>query len=112
MTRNAASLHRRAINRTITTTAATTRTLPVIAIVDREIVRLLSERSGYIEQAARLKDSADEIEVPARVEEVVSNVRGLATEYGMSPDIVEDIYRVMVARFIEFEMQTYRETLP
>jgi hypothetical protein len=39
-------------------------------------------------------------------------VRGLATEYGMSPDIAEDVYRVMVARFIEFEMQKYRETLP
>lgn len=83
-----------------------------IDALDRQIVRLLSERSGYIEQAARLKHSADEIEVPARVEEVVSNVRGLATEYGMSPDIVEDVYRVMVARFIEFEMQRYRETLP
>ena len=82
-----------------------------IDALDRQIVGLLSERSAYIEQAARIKRSVDEIEVPARVEEVVSNVRGLATEYGMSPDIVEDVYRVMVARFIEFEMQRYRETL-
>jgi isochorismate pyruvate lyase len=80
--------------------------------LDRQIVGLLSERSGYIEQAARIKRSADEIEVPERVEQIVSNVRGLATEYGMSPDIVEDVYRVMVARFIEYEMQRYRETLP
>lgn len=83
-----------------------------IDAIDRRIVGLLSERSGYIEQAARLKKTAAEIEVPARVEEVVNNVRGLATEHGMSPDIAEDVYRVMVARFIEFEMQRYRETLP
>ena len=83
-----------------------------IDALDRQIVGLLSERSGYIEQAARIKHSADEIEVPSRVEEIVKNVRGLATEYGMSPDIAEDVYRVMVARFIEFEMQTYRETQP
>ncbi|HVD69742.1 MAG TPA: chorismate mutase [Actinomycetota bacterium] len=83
-----------------------------IDALDRRIVELLSERSGYIEQAARIKNSAAEIEVPARVEEIVNNVRGLATEYGMSPDIAEDVYRVMVARFIEFEMQRYRETLP
>jgi len=83
-----------------------------IDAIDRQIVGLLAERSGYIEQAARLKHSADEIEIPARVEEVVNNVRGLATEYGMSPDIAEDVYRVMVARFIEFEMQTYRQKLP
>ena len=83
-----------------------------IDALDRQIVGLLSERSRYIEQAARIKHSADEIEVPERVEEIVSNVRGLAIEYGMSPDIAEDVYRVMVARFIEFEMQRYRETLP
>ena len=81
-----------------------------IDALDRQIVRLLSERSGYIEQAARIKDSADEIDVPSRVEEIVDNVRSLASEYGMSPDIAEDVYRVMVARFIEFEMQRYRET--
>ncbi|MGB7805037.1 MAG: chorismate mutase [Actinomycetota bacterium] len=83
-----------------------------IDAIDRQIVGLLSERSGYIEQAARIKNSVAEIEVPERVEEVVNNVRGLAIEYGMSPDIAEDVYRVIVARFIEFEMQTYRETLP
>ena len=83
-----------------------------IDAIDRRIIELLSERSGYIEQAARIKHSADEIEVPSRVEEIVNNVRGLATEYGMSPDIAEDVYRVMVARFIEFEMRTYRQQLP
>ena len=83
-----------------------------IDAIDRRIIELLSERSGYIEQAARIKHSADEIEVPARVEEIVINVRGLATEYGMSPDIAEDVYRVMVARFIEFEMQKYRQQRP
>jgi len=83
-----------------------------IDAIDRRIIELLSERSGYIEQAARIKHSADEIEVPARVEEIVNNVRGLATEYGMSPDIAEDVYRVMVARFIEFEMQKYRQQRP
>ena len=83
-----------------------------IDAIDRQIVGLLAERSGYIEQAARIKHSADEIEVPERVEEIVNNVRGLATEYGMSPDIAEDVYRVMVARFIEFEMHTYRQQLP
>jgi isochorismate pyruvate lyase len=83
-----------------------------IDALDRRIVELLAKRSGYIEQAARLKTDAAEIEVPARVEEVVNNARALAAEYGMSPDIAEDVYRVMVARFIEFEMQRYRETQP
>ncbi len=80
-----------------------------IDAIDRRIVELLSERSRYIEQAARLKSAAEEIEVPARVEEIVRNVRGLATRFGMSPDIAEHVYRVMIASFIEYEMQQFRD---
>ncbi len=79
-----------------------------IDAIDRRIVELLTDRSRYIERAARLKHDADEIEVPARVEEIVSTVRSLAARSGMSPDIVERIYRVMIASFIEYEMQQYR----
>jgi isochorismate pyruvate lyase len=77
--------------------------------IDRRIVELLSERSRYIEQAARLKNAAEEIVVPPRVEEIVSNVRDLAARSGMSPDIAEKVYRVMIASFIEYEMQEYRD---
>ncbi len=79
-----------------------------IDAIDRRIVELLSERSRYIEQAATLKGAADEIEVPARVEEIVRNVRELAASSGMSPDIAEQVYRVMIASFIEYEMEQYR----
>ncbi len=43
-----------------------------IDIVDRRIVELLSERSGYVKQAATFKNTAEEVEAPKRVEEVVT----------------------------------------
>ena len=75
--------------------------------LDREIVRLLSERSEYVRQAAGFKKSADDVRAPKRAEEVISKVRGLAVEHGVSPDIVEAIYRTMIASFIDYEMREH-----
>jgi isochorismate pyruvate lyase len=75
--------------------------------IDREIVKLLSERSKYVGQAAKLKKSTQDVKAPNRVEEVISKVRALASEYGLDPEIVESVYRTMIACFIEHEMKEH-----
>lgn len=75
-----------------------------IDIIDRKIVELLSERSNYIRQAAKFKKSTDDVKAPKRVEEVIAKVRNLALEYELDPRIVEQIYRIMIACFIDYEM--------
>jgi chorismate mutase len=72
--------------------------------VDREIVRLLAEREGYVRQAARFKNARREVEAPRRVERVTEKVRALAKEYGANHEVVEATYHAMVSRFIEYEM--------
>ena len=72
--------------------------------VDEEIVRLLGERSGFVRQAARFKRSADEARAPARVEQVVARVRGLAGNTGADPELVEQVYRAMIAWFVVDEL--------
>jgi isochorismate pyruvate lyase len=75
--------------------------------VDREIVRLLAEREGYVRQAARFKETREEVEAPKRVEQVIEKVRDLAGGYGANPDVVESIYRAMISRFIGLEMDEH-----
>ena len=75
--------------------------------IDREIVRLLAERGHYVRQAARFKKTSEDVQAPKRVEEVIANVRALAMEYGANPDIVEQVYRTLIARFIDDEMQVH-----
>lgn len=75
--------------------------------IDREIVRLLAERGHYVRQAARFKKTSEDVQAPKRVEEVIANVRALAVEHGASPDIVEQVYRTLIARFIDDEMQVH-----
>ena len=47
--------------------------------------------------------SRAEVEAPARVEQVITRVRGLAKSAGASPEVVERLYRAMIAAFIELE---------
>ncbi len=76
-----------------------------IDAVDREIVRLLAERSGYVQQVVRFKRTADDARAPARAEQVIARVRAHADEMGIDPDLVERIYRLMIDWFIEEELK-------
>jgi isochorismate pyruvate lyase len=71
--------------------------------IDRQLVELVAEREQWVRQAARFKNNRAEVEAPARVEQVIGKVRGLASEAGASPEVVERLYRAMIAAFIELE---------
>ena len=73
--------------------------------IDREIVKLISERSSCVRQAARLKKTKDDVRAPKRVKEVIAKVRTLAEKEGLDPDIVEEVYRSMISCFIKYEMK-------
>ena len=66
--------------------------------LDREIVRLLAERENFVVQAARFKETASDVQAPARVEQVVANVRRHAVEFGASADVLERGYRGRAGR--------------
>jgi isochorismate pyruvate lyase len=74
-----------------------------IDTVDEELVRLLAKRESLVRRAAPLKANLRAVQAPDRVAQVVARVRGLATEAGGDPDVVERIYRVMIQAFIEME---------
>jgi len=76
--------------------------------IDREIVELISQRSSYVLQAAKFKKTTQDVKAPARVEEIILKVRGLAVENDFDPDIVEKIYRTMIACFIEYELEVHK----
>jgi len=77
--------------------------------LDEQIVRLLAERGGYVLAAARFKNSADEVRAPQRVEQVIDHVRELAAHHGALPEVVERVYRTMIAAFIEAEHRHWQQ---
>lgn len=77
--------------------------------IDQRIVKLISERSFYVKQAARFKKTTDDVKAPARVEAVIDKVQKLAVEYDMDPDLIENVYRTMINCFIKLEIKEYKK---
>lgn len=74
-----------------------------IDALDRQLVHLLAARRDLVLQAARFKKTDQDVRAPARVEQVIAKVRGLAAAEGIEPDLVEALYRQLIAAFIELE---------
>ena len=77
--------------------------------IDKQIVKLIAERSTYVVQAADFKKNSDEVKAPQRVEKIIDKVRNLAGEDGVNPDIVENIYREMINSFTNFELSEHEK---
>jgi chorismate mutase len=56
--------------------------------VDKQLIKLLAERRGYV-QAPNFKKSDADVKAPARVEQLISKARSLASTEGIEPDLVE-----------------------
>ena len=74
-----------------------------IDALDDRIVALLAERSGYVAQAARIKQRADQVYDQARIDFIIERVRAQAREAGAPEAVMEATYRAMIGAFIEFE---------
>ena len=72
--------------------------------LDQQIVTLLAERGRYVSQAAHFKKDADGVKAPQRVEQVIAKVRNLAQVAGANPQVTEQVYRAMIAAFIQQEL--------
>jgi isochorismate pyruvate lyase len=78
-----------------------------IDAIDERVVALLAARSGYIAQAARIKQRADQIVDLERVEYIVHRMRDAMIARAAPPDIAEATYRSLIAASIEFEKQEF-----
>jgi isochorismate pyruvate lyase len=75
--------------------------------IDRALVRLIAERQGYMDAAARIKPDRDAVHDEARIEQVVSKVKAQATAAGLSHAIAEPVWRAMIARCIAYEYEVW-----
>ncbi|HLO75831.1 MAG TPA: chorismate mutase [Magnetospirillum sp.] len=80
--------------------------------LDRQLVPLLAERAGYVEQAAGFKATKAAVVDTDRIEQIILKVRHLAIEEGMDPDLIEHIYRSMIDAFIIHEAKVYKKLHP
>ena len=74
-----------------------------IDALDTRIVALMAERSGYMTQAARIKQNADQVHDQARIDFIVERVTAMAQAQGAPEAVIEAAYRAMIDASIELE---------
>jgi len=79
-----------------------------IDLLDDQIVELIAKRNSYIKQAANFKNTVDEVKTQDRIDYVVQKARAKALEYNLSPNLVEELYRVMIDEMVESEIAEFR----
>jgi len=78
--------------------------------LDRALVTLLAERQRYMDAAARIKPNRDAVFDQARIDDVVAKVLTAARTVGLSPDIAEPVWRLLIDRCIAHEFARYDAT--
>lgn len=76
--------------------------------IDRSLVRLVAERQSYIEAAARIKVSESDVRDELRIEDVVAKVLASSGREGLSRNIAEPVWRVLIERCIAHEHECWR----
>jgi isochorismate pyruvate lyase len=79
-----------------------------IDILDDKIVDLISERSHLIRQAAKFKNSVDEVKAADRIEFIMQKVRHKAIALDVSPNLISDLFTIMINEMVETEISEFR----
>ena len=77
--------------------------------LDREILRLLGRRAGYVAAAAPFKTDLKGVRGPERQRAMLATRREWAREEGLDADFVEGLYQYIVSHFVRREMEDWRE---
>lgn len=78
--------------------------------VDEQIIKLIALRKNYVKQAAKFKNTIDEIKADDRVDDVLNKVRHQALSLNLSPNLVAEIYQRMIDDMVETEIAQFRNT--
>jgi isochorismate pyruvate lyase len=80
-----------------------------IDTLDRSIIAALGQRFGYVKAITRFKRTAEDVAAPARYHQVLATRRDWAAEAGLSPDVIERMYRDLIAYFIDEELKLLKD---
>ena len=77
--------------------------------IDRQIVALLGRRFRFMDAAARIKRSRDEVRDEQRKAAVLDHVRTAARDAGISEELVAELYDRLVEASIAYELRRFDE---
>jgi len=78
-----------------------------IDALDRKLVALMAERLHYIDEAARIKPTRDQVRDQPRIADVLAKTRQEALRLGCDPAVVEAAFRALVEASIAHEYAAF-----
>lgn len=78
--------------------------------IDDKLVELIAQRSLLIRQAAAFKNSIDEVKAKDRVDYILHKVRQQAIKLDVSPNLISDLFQIMINEMVETEISEFRNT--
>lgn len=79
--------------------------------IDRQIISLLENRFGYVREVVKYKEKNDSaIEATDRRNAVIDTRRKWAEEAGLNPEVLENIYNILIDYFIVEEKKIMNNT--
>jgi isochorismate pyruvate lyase len=75
--------------------------------IDERVVELLRIRFGFMDAAARIKPTREEVRDNVRKAAVIEHVRGCARAAGIPEDVVAQIYETLIEGSIAYEFDKF-----
>jgi len=81
-----------------------------INTIDTKLVKIISERSHLIRQAAGFKNSVEEVKAQDRIEFILQRARHKAIELGINPNMISELFTIMIDEMVEMEISEFRNS--
>jgi isochorismate pyruvate lyase len=81
-----------------------------IDLIDTKLVNLISERSHLIRQAAKFKNSIEEVKAEDRIEFIMQKSRHQAIALGINPNMISELFKIMIDEMVEMEISEFRNS--
>lgn len=78
-----------------------------IDALDRAIVALIADRLHYIDEAARIKQTRDEVRDEGRIADVLARVEAEARRLSANAGVLVDTYRTLIEKSIAHELEGF-----
>ena len=72
--------------------------------IDHLIVEAIGRRFEYVQEVTRFKQTRDDVHAVERYNAVLAARRAWAEEFGLNPDVIEEMYRNLIGHFINHEL--------
>ena len=76
--------------------------------LDQNIIKLMSKRLKFVREASRFKKDEVAVRDSNRVREVIESKKKLAIEHDLPPELIGNIYAMMIDSFIEEELKEWK----